>query len=93
MRTPENLVRHELIGLEAEVLDSSDEGLVEIEGEVLDETKSMLDIGGKKVEKAICRFVFELPSGKSVEVDGGLIDRRPAERVGMKLPDRWGCIE
>lgn len=91
--TPENLPRHELIGLHAEVIDSEDEQQVGIEGEVMDETESMLRIGDKQVEKKNCVFRFTLPDGEKVRVDGKLIAKRPEERVGMKLPDKWGYVE
>lgn len=87
--TPENLPRHELIGLECEVVESEDENQVGISGEVMDETQSMLRIGDKKVEKKNCVFLFKLPDGQKVRLDGQLIDKRPEERVGMKLPDKW----
>ena len=87
--TPENLPKHELISLNVEVVKSTDEGLEGLEGEVMDETESMLRIGEKWVEKKNCAFLFEIPSGEKVEVDGELIAKRPEERTGMKLPDKW----
>lgn len=90
--TPENLPKHELIGLECEVVESEDEGQVGISGEVLDETKNMLRIGNKQVEKETSVFRFTLPSGEKVKVDGELINKRPEERVGMKLPGKWEYV-
>lgn len=87
--TPENLPKHELIGLHVEVVESTDEGLEGLEGEVMDETKSMLRIDEKRVEKKNCTFLFDISSGEKVEVDGELIAKRPEERTGMKLPDKW----
>jgi len=47
-----NLPKHELIGLEVKVVDSTDkESLVGINGEVLDETQSLLRIEDKKSRK------------------------------------------
>lgn len=91
--TPENLPRHELIGLHAEVVDSSDESQMGIEGEVLDETKSLLNIDGKKVEKKNCVFKFTLPDDAKVELKGQLIVKRPEERVSMKLPGKWEYVD
>lgn len=91
--TPENLPRHELIGLQAEVVDSSDENQVGISGEVLDETESMLRIDDKEVEKEGCVFLFEIPSGEKVRLEGEIIAKRPEERVGMKLPGKWEYVE
>lgn len=88
MITPENIVRHELIGLECRVYDSNDEGLVGIEGKVVNETTRTLKIktheGVKQVPKAVCTFDFTLPDGRTVRVEGSAIEERPADRVKMK---------
>lgn len=90
---PENLPRHELIGLKAEVIDSTDGSQNGISGEVNEETKSMLEIDGRKVEKKSCTFLFELPNGTEVELDGKLIDERPEDRIDQKLPGKWGNVD
>lgn len=91
--TTENLPKHELIGLKVEVIDSTDESLIGVEGEVLDETQSTLRIEDKQVGKENSIFRFTLPGGQEVKLDGELIAKRPEERVGMKLPDKWDYIE
>lgn len=91
--TPENLPKHELIGLEAEVLESTDDNQVGIQGEVLNETQSLLIIGDKQVEKKNCVFQFTLPDGQEVKLDGKLVAKRPEERVGMKLPNKWEYLD
>jgi ribonuclease P protein subunit POP4 len=90
--TPEDLPKHELIGLEAEVIESTDESLLGIKGEVLDETQSLLQIEDKQVEKKNCTFKFTLPDGQKVKLKGELIAKRPEERVSMKLPTRWEYV-
>lgn len=90
---PENLPRHELIGLKAEVIDSTDGSQNDISGEVTEETQSMLEIDGRKVEKKSCTFLFELPNGTEVELDGKLIDERPEDRIDQKLPGKWGHVD
>ncbi|MFB6203224.1 MAG: ribonuclease P protein component 1 [Candidatus Nanohaloarchaea archaeon] len=90
--TPENLPKHELIGLQAEVVDSTDEGKTGISGEVMDETRSMLRIGDREVEKKNCRFRFTLPDGQKVIIDGRLIAKRPEERVKMSQPGKWETL-
>lgn len=87
--TPENLPKHELIGLDAEVVESTDPSLEGVEGEVMDETENMLRIGEINIEKEICTFLFIIPSGEKVRVDGCLINKKPEDRAGMKLPERW----
>jgi len=91
--TPENLPRHELIGLHVEIVESTNESQVGLEGEVLDETKSMLNIEGKEVEKKNCIFRFTLPDDTKVRLEGDLIEERPAERVDMKLPEKWEYVD
>jgi ribonuclease P protein subunit POP4 len=90
-RTPENLPRHELIGLEAEVESHSDENKEQIEGEVLDETRDMLNIEGKWVEKENTTFLFQLDNSK-VRIKGEIIKKRPEDRVKMSIPDKWETV-
>ncbi|TDA33520.1 MAG: ribonuclease P protein subunit [Hadesarchaea archaeon] len=82
---PSNLVRHELIGLEVEIVESRDPGLRGLRGKVVDETKNMLKIrvGGKvkSVPKSIVCLKFILPGGEGVEVEGRRLVARPEERV------------
>ena len=87
-RTPENLVRHELIGLQVEVEEHPDSNQERISGEVLDETRDMLRIGDKWVEKKGTIFLFELEDSK-VRVKGDIIKKRPEDRIEMSVPDKW----
>ena len=83
--TRRNVLRHELIGLEARVTNSSDPGLIGTYGTIVDETRDMLVIeqAGKPkiVPKANSIFMLTLPSGEEVEVDGAKLVARPEERV------------
>ncbi len=90
--TPKNIVRHELIGLKAEVVDSPNKYLLGISGIILDETKNMLLIGqpgGKKrwVIKKQVKLRIYLPDGKRVIVDGKILTDRPEDRLKKKLYD------
>ncbi len=84
MRTPKNLVKHELIGLRCKIVDSTDPGLVGVEGRVVYETKNMLEIEVegrvKKIPKKNCTFVFFLED-KEVEIPGNKIALRPEDRI------------
>lgn len=79
------MLRHELIGLEARVTNSSDPGLIGTYGTIVDETRDMLvieHVGKPKiVPKAHSIFMLTLPSGEEVEVDGAKLVARPEERV------------
>lgn len=87
-RSAKNLRCHELIGLEVEVLDHSDRGLVGLAGRVVWETKNMLVIesSGREVwvPKGFGKFSFKLPGrGAPVVVDGWEIARAPEDRVKL----------
>jgi len=83
--TRRNVLRHELIGLKARVANSSDPTLLGIHGTIIDETRNMLVIeqagGTKTLPKASSKFMFTLPSGEKVEVEGAKLVGRPEERV------------
>ncbi|MBS7643147.1 ribonuclease P protein component 1 [Candidatus Bathyarchaeota archaeon] len=92
MLSPENLIRHELIGLQVEIVKSSHPGYIGIRGIVIDETQKMLMISDGSRRKAVPKqtsvFKFTLPNGVVVEVDGKVIVGRPEDRV-KKIPRRW----
>lgn len=90
-RTPENLVRHELIGLQVEVEEHPDSNKEGISGEILDETRDMLRIGDRWVEKEDTVFIFELEDSK-VRVKGDVIQKRPEDRVEMSIPGKWETV-
>ncbi len=90
--TPRNILRHELIGLKAEVVDSTNKSQVGISGVILDETRNMLLIGvpgGKKkwVAKKDVVLRIMLPDGVRVLVEGRALVGRPEERLKKRLRD------
>ncbi|MDY6789334.1 MAG: ribonuclease P protein component 1 [Candidatus Nanohaloarchaea archaeon] len=91
MRTAENLPRHELIGLEVEVMESTGSH-TGIQGKVVDETRNTLVVetpeGEKTVPKKENSFRFIVDDLK-VGVNGRLLEERPEERIGKRLPDKW----
>ncbi|MBL7160378.1 MAG: ribonuclease P protein component 1 [Candidatus Aenigmarchaeota archaeon] len=92
MISPKNLVRHELIGLKASVEKSTSASTVGLEGKVVDETRQTLTIEVKGKEKNLvkeqCAFLFTIPSGEKVLVDGKVLVARPEDRIKKKLK-RW----
>ena len=100
--TAENIVRHELIGLRVKIEKCTDLPLEKLTGKVIDESYNMLLIEGKKrgrgtggekpKEKSIPKrnsiFIFTLPNGVKVEVDGSLLVGRPEDRIKKKF-DKW----
>lgn len=90
MRSPKNLIMHEFIGLECEIVDSvnkSDKGL---KGTVIDETLNRICIktaaGIKSVQKKGRIFRFDI--GTKVDIDGNYIIARPEDRIKKKFK-RW----
>ncbi len=78
-----NLRKHELIGLQVEVLRATDPGQVAVSGLVVDETRNLLvvETGGveKRIPKQGSRFRFQIQGG--IEVEGDEIRFRPEDRV------------
>jgi len=78
-----NLRKHELIGLDVEVIHATDPSQAHVRGRVVDETRNtlVLEIHGdeKRIPKHGSRFRFEIPGG--FEVDGEEIRFRPEDRV------------
>ncbi len=95
-RTPENLPRHELIGLEVKISDSTDSNKEGLKGKVVDETKNTFEVLSEKEPRTIPKkgneFVFTL-KGEHIRVEGDLLHGRPEERIGKKLPGKWGYIK
>lgn len=93
MITPQNIFRHELIGLQVKVHKSSHNGFIGIHGRVVDETKNTvtIDVNGaeKVVPKDVSIFHFKLPDGKVVEIDGRIIVARPEDRIKKKFRKYW----
>lgn len=92
MITPKNLVKHELIGLEAEVAGSTNKFSIGISGLVVDETKNTLSIetknGVKRIQKKGSTFIFKISSERKVKVDGNKIAVRPEDRLKLKVK-KW----
>jgi len=86
--TPHNIIHHELIGLDTEVVDSTNSSLTGIRGKIVDETKHMFiietDVQEKKVPKSCSSFIFTIPSFDDkrylpleIKVDGRLLLSQP----------------
>ncbi len=80
-----NIIFHEFIGLKIIVVESSDDTLQGLSGEVIDETKNTLKIktskGLKTLSKSTVTLKIELPDGTYTTVEGKKIAYRPADRI------------
>lgn len=94
MITPKNLLNHELIGLQAEITDSRDATLVGVKGKIVDETQQTFTVrkdDGREIKAAKQNqtFIFKLPGGTKVSVEGKLLKGDPVERLKKKQPRKW----
>lgn len=94
IQRPENLARHELIGLSVLVVGSTDRGLVGISGRIVDETRNTLLVeterGLKRIPKSNTSLTFTLPDGQRVRVSGSILISRPENRINKKMQrTRW----
>ncbi|MDB4342353.1 ribonuclease P protein subunit [Nitrosopumilus sp.] len=87
MITADTISRHEFIGLDTKVINSSNSEVVGLNGTVINETKSMFTIntekGMKMIPKSTNDWRFTI-NGKSMTVKGSTIVKRPFERIGAK---------
>jgi len=87
--TPYNILRHELVGLRAKVVESRDSGLKGLSGVISDETQSTITLkgpkGSKKVAKEYVTLSIHTDSGDELLVNGSLFLGRPEERIKKKV--------
>ncbi|MCX8188905.1 MAG: ribonuclease P protein component 1 [Nitrososphaeria archaeon] len=80
-----NIFYHELICLEARIVDSKIRSLIGLNGKVVMETRNMLylddGIKVRAVPKKVSLFEFKLPSGLTIKLSGTLIIGRPENRL------------
>ncbi len=87
MITTENILSHEIIGLETKIVESSNSQIIGLNGTVIYETKSMFTIntkeGFKKIPKNQNKWKFML-NDNFVEIDGKSLTKRPQDRLRIK---------
>ncbi|HUO42810.1 MAG TPA: ribonuclease P protein component 1 [Methylomirabilota bacterium] len=89
---PENVLRHELIGLNVKIVRSPNRSLRGRSGLIVNESKNMLTLSrkGRKVliPKNVATFRFKLADGRLVDVDGSRLLGRPENRLKTRIR-RW----
>jgi len=92
MITPQNVVRHELIGLHGKIVQATNPANIGVEGKIVDESYKTLVIetrkGDKRIFKDAVTLQLKLPDGKKVEIVGSLLTARPWDRIKKKLA-KW----
>ena len=93
MKVTPRIVQREFIGLNAEVVRSSNPTYVGISGRVVDETRNILVIMHQNEKKAIIKntavFHFTMPDGTVVEINGKVIVGRPEDRIKKRVRRLW----
>ena len=89
MITSKNLVHHEFIGLKVHATNMKNKSL-DLKGTIIDETKNTIKIeeednAEKLIPKKGSIFVFELPNGEKVEIDGNILSIRPEDRIKKRF--------
>jgi len=75
-----DILRSELIGLEAKVIKSKNKMAENIKGKITDETRNMIHIDGKNLIKE--QVILQIKKGNNIyEVDGKLLVGRPEDRL------------
>lgn len=85
MITADNITSHEFIGLDTEIIQSTNPQVVGLNGRIINETKSMFTIntekGSKSIAKSTNNWKFSI-EGKEIAVEGTKIAKRPFDRIG-----------
>lgn len=87
MITPDNITRHEFIGLKTQITDSANRQIIGLNGTVIYETKSMFTLnttkGIKLIPKGHTNWKFNV-NEQQIMVNGSKIQKRSFERIGGK---------
>lgn len=94
MLAPENLARHELIGMGVLVEEGLNPCLTGLSGKVVDETRNTFlletERGIKRIPKSNTSLIFTLPSGQKVRVAGSILISQPENRISKRMQKtRW----
>ena len=89
MITPQNILRHELTGLDVRVKQAKNQYLEGISGTVVEETRNMFLLktvdGIRNIPKNVAIFRVTLPSGTTVDVNGQALVMAPEKRINMRI--------
>ena len=88
MRRPDNILKHELIGLFCEIIHANNKSQIGLKGKIIDETmKTILIDSGKRIPKQNTIFRIMLGS-KKIDIDGNYLIARPEDRIKKKFK-KW----
>lgn len=83
MLNPKDIAKHELIGLEIEIVESKNSVLVGLKGKITDETKNTITIEDGKTRKIMkSQIIMKTRIGnKEYQIDGRILVGRPEDRI------------
>ncbi len=92
--SPENIARHELIGLRVTVSDSRDPGQAGLSGRIVDETRNTFLLetlqGTKRIPKKNTSLIFDMPNGQRLKIMGSILISQPENRINKRIQrTRW----
>jgi ribonuclease P protein subunit POP4 len=87
MITADNITSHEFIGLNTEIVESTNQQVIGLNGRIENETKSMFTIntenGMRSIAKSTSNWKFSIDNNDII-VKGSKIVKRPFDRIGGK---------
>ncbi|MEK9682651.1 MAG: ribonuclease P protein subunit [Nitrosopumilus sp.] len=87
MITADNITSHEFIGLNTEIVESTNQQVIGLNGRIENETKSMFTIntenGIRSIAKSTSNWKFSIDNNDII-VEGSKIAKRPFDRIGGK---------
>ena len=87
MITADNITSHEFIGLNTEIVESTNQQVIGLNGRIENETKSMFTIntenGMRSIAKSTSNWKFSIDNSEVI-VEGSKIAKRPFDRIGGK---------
>jgi ribonuclease P protein subunit POP4 len=93
LRISPSIVKHELIGLNAEIARSRNPSYLGIGGTIVDETRNTFRISHSGRTKTIIKdqaaFSIAFPGSAVVQVDGATLRGRPSDRLKRRVWRRW----
>ena len=83
MLNPKEIAKHELIGLEIEIVESRNKALIGIKGKITDETKNTITVEDGRERKIMkSQIMMKTKIGnKEYEIDGRILVGRPEDRI------------
>lgn len=83
--TAQNVIAHELIGIDVKIVESRDPTLEKVSGKIVYETKNMIMLNAnnkmKMIPKKVVKLALELPDNSECLVNGSDLVGRPEDRI------------